>query len=201
MRPASVPAILFRTPRRASAARNASTRWRTKSGRLSGDSRNAFRTRGIHSARAECIPVARKACGEVPEGAAVIGKISTPRGEHVEPLIYYLYSPGRREEHTDPHIIAGWRHPAELEPPLREDGRRDFRRLTGLLNQPHAAMGTWGFARPVWHCSVPLKTRCCPTTNGRRSPAMSCTLPLRPRPAGGAHRPAHHRRLAAPGRR
>jgi hypothetical protein len=84
----------------------------------------------------------------------VIGKISAPRGEHVEPLIYYLYGPGRREEHTDPHIIAGWRHPAELEPPLREDGRRDFRRLLGLLNQPHAAMGTWGFARPVWHCSA-----------------------------------------------
>ena len=84
----------------------------------------------------------------------MIGKISAPRGEHVEPLIYYLYGPGRREEHTDPHIVAGWRHPAELEPPLREDGRRDFRRLFGLLNQPHAAMGTWGFARPVWHCSM-----------------------------------------------
>jgi len=85
---------------------------------------------------------------------AVIGKISAPRGERVEPLIYYLYGPGRREEHTDPHIVAGWRHPAELEPPLREDGRRDFRRLFGLLNQPHAAMGSWGFARPVWHCSM-----------------------------------------------
>jgi hypothetical protein len=84
----------------------------------------------------------------------VIGKISAPRGERVEPLIYYLYGPGRREEHTDPHIVSGWRHPAELEPPLREDGRRDFRRLAGLLNQPHAAMGRWGFARPVWHCSV-----------------------------------------------
>ena len=84
----------------------------------------------------------------------MIGKISTPRGERVEPLIYYLYGPGRREEHTDPHIVAGGRHPAELEPPLREDGRRDFRRLFGLLNQPHAAMGTWGFARPVWHCSM-----------------------------------------------
>jgi len=84
----------------------------------------------------------------------VIGKISAPRGEHVEPLIRYLYGPGRREEHTDPHIVAGWRHPAELEPPLRADGRRDFRRLTGLLNQPHAAMGTWGFDRPVWHCSM-----------------------------------------------
>ena len=37
---------------------------------------------------------------------------------------------------------------------MREDGRRDFRRLLGLLNQPHAAMGTWGLARPVWHCSM-----------------------------------------------
>jgi hypothetical protein len=84
----------------------------------------------------------------------MIGKITTPRGERVEPLIYYLYGPGRHEEHTDPHIVAGWRHPAELEPPLREDGARDFRRLLGLLNQPHAAMGERGFGRPVWHCSM-----------------------------------------------
>ena len=26
--------------------------------------------------------------------------------------------------------------------------------LTGLLNQPHAALGRRGYARPVWHCSV-----------------------------------------------
>ena len=84
----------------------------------------------------------------------MIGKITAPHGEHVEPLIRYLYGPGRREEHTDPHILAGWRHPAELEPPLRENGTRDFRKLTGLLNQPHAAMGSWGTARPVWHCSM-----------------------------------------------
>ena len=84
----------------------------------------------------------------------MIGKITAPRGERVEPLIHYLYGPGRREEHTDPHIVAGWRHPAELEPPLREDGKRDFRCLLGLLNQPHAALGTRGMARPVWHCSM-----------------------------------------------
>ena len=84
----------------------------------------------------------------------MIGKITEPRGERVEGLIYYLYGPGRHEEHTDPHIVVGWRHPAELEPPLRADGRRDFRRLLGLLNQPHAAMGKWGFRRPVWHCSM-----------------------------------------------
>jgi hypothetical protein len=84
----------------------------------------------------------------------VIGKISTPRGEHVEPLLYYLYGPGRHEEHTDPHIVAGWRHPAELEPPLRANGTRDFTKLTGLLKQPHAAVGDRGYARPVWHCAM-----------------------------------------------
>jgi hypothetical protein len=87
----------------------------------------------------------------LPGADLVIGKISVPRGERCEPLIRYLYGPGRHEEHTDPHIVAGWRHPAELEPPLRADGSRDFRRLFGLLNQPHAALGKWGFRRPVWH--------------------------------------------------
>ena len=83
----------------------------------------------------------------------MIGKISTPRGEHVEPLLYYLFGPGRHEEHTDPHIVAGWRHPADLEPPLRPDGKRDFTRLAGLL-QPQAALGKRAYARPVWHCSM-----------------------------------------------
>jgi hypothetical protein len=84
----------------------------------------------------------------------VIGKISTPRGEHVQPLLYYLFGPGRREEHTDPHIVAGWRHPADLEPPLQPDGKRDFTKLTGLLLQPQAAVGKRAYARPVWHCSM-----------------------------------------------
>ena len=84
----------------------------------------------------------------------MIGKISDPRGERAGGLIYYLFGPGRREEHTDPHLVAGWRHPAELEPPLRPDGSRDFRRLIGLLQQPHAALGPRGFSRPVWHCAV-----------------------------------------------
>ena len=84
----------------------------------------------------------------------MIGKISIPRGEHVEPLLYYLFGPGRHEEHTDPHIVAGWRHPADLEPPLRPDGKRDFAKLTGLLKQPQAALGERGYARPVWHCSM-----------------------------------------------
>jgi hypothetical protein len=83
----------------------------------------------------------------------VIGKVS-PRGCRVEPLIRYLYGPGRASEHTDPHIVAGWWTLAELEPLLQADGRRDFRRLSGLLRQPHDALGEAGHARPVWHCSV-----------------------------------------------
>ena len=83
----------------------------------------------------------------------MIGKVS-PHGERVAGLIYYLFGPGRSTEHTDLHIVAGWRHPAELEPALRDDGRRDFRHLNGLLLQPHAALGSRGSPRPVWHCSV-----------------------------------------------
>ena len=83
----------------------------------------------------------------------MIGKIC-PRGQDVAGLIRYLYGPGRREEHTDPHIIAGYRPPADLEPPLRADGSRDFRRLAGLLRLPHDALGTWGYATPVWHCPM-----------------------------------------------
>jgi hypothetical protein len=84
----------------------------------------------------------------------VIGKISTPRGEHIQPLLYYLFGPGRQEEHTDPHIVAGWRHPADLEPPLRADGKRDLTKLVGLLLQPQAALGKRAYPRPVWHCAM-----------------------------------------------
>lgn len=41
----------------------------------------------------------------------MIGKIGAPRGRRVEGLIYYLFGPGRRAEHTDPHIVAFSRVP------------------------------------------------------------------------------------------
>jgi hypothetical protein len=80
----------------------------------------------------------------------VIGKVL--RGERPGGLIYYLYGPGRHEEHTNPHIVAGWRDPAELEPPVRPDGHRDFRHLNGMLQQTLAALGAGVPKRPVWHC-------------------------------------------------
>ncbi len=82
----------------------------------------------------------------------VIGKVL--RGNNARRLLYYLYGPGRANEHTDPHLVAGFSDPAELEPERRPDGSRDFRRLAGLLEQPLAALAGPGYDRPVWHCAV-----------------------------------------------
>ncbi len=82
----------------------------------------------------------------------MIGKVL--RGRNARRLLYYLYGPGRANEHTDPHLVAGFGDPAELEPERRPDGTRDFRRLTGLLEQPLAAVAGPGYDKPVWHCAI-----------------------------------------------
>jgi hypothetical protein len=82
----------------------------------------------------------------------VIGKVI--RGANVRRLLYYLYGPGKVNEHTDPHLIAGFGDPAELEPERRRGTYRDFRRLSGLLNQPLAALNGDNYAKPVWHCAL-----------------------------------------------
>ena len=82
----------------------------------------------------------------------MIGKVL--RGRNVRRLLYYLYGPGQANEHTDPHLVAGFGDPAELEPERRPDGTRDFRRLAGLLEQPLAALAGPGYDKPVWHCAI-----------------------------------------------
>jgi hypothetical protein len=82
----------------------------------------------------------------------LIGKVL--RGRNIRRLLYYLYGPGKANEHTDPHLVAGFGDPAELEPERRPEGTRDFRRLTGLLEQPLAAVAGPGYDKPVWHCAV-----------------------------------------------
>ena len=62
-------------------------------------------------------------------GVPLIGKVL--RRTRAAGLIWYLYGPGRCQEHADPHLVAGWRDPAELEPALRADRTRDFRRPRG----------------------------------------------------------------------
>jgi hypothetical protein len=83
----------------------------------------------------------------------VIGRVLA-RGRRPGGLLYYLYGPGKDGGHVRPHLVAGWRHPAWLEPPRRPDGRRDFRYLTGLLTQPVALLGGRAPDQPVWHCAV-----------------------------------------------
>jgi hypothetical protein len=82
----------------------------------------------------------------------VIGKVV--HGTDAPRLVYYLYGPGKANEHTDPHLVAGFCDPADLEPGRRPGGSRDFRRLSGLLLQPLAALKGPGYAEPVWHCSI-----------------------------------------------
>jgi hypothetical protein len=92
--------------------------------------------------------MSRERNGSVP----VIGKAL--RGRNVRRLLYYLYGPGQVNEHTDPHLVAGFGDPAELEPERRPGGTRDFRRLTGLLEQPLVAVAGSGYDQPVWHCAI-----------------------------------------------
>ena len=82
----------------------------------------------------------------------MIGKVV--RGSNVGGLLRYLYGPGQANEHTDPHLVAGFGDPQELEPDRRADGSRDLRRLTELLLQPLALDPFGGPEKPVWHCSV-----------------------------------------------
>jgi hypothetical protein len=71
-------------------------------------------------------------------------------------LLRYLYGPGKKEEHTDPHLVAAWDGAGELgdlEPAVTASGKRDFRHLIELLEIPVRA-GRNPPRRPVWHCSL-----------------------------------------------
>ncbi|MEU8337883.1 relaxase [Micromonospora tulbaghiae] len=80
------------------------------------------------------------------------------RGSRVGGLLRYLWGPGKAEEHTNPHLVAAWDGAGpltELEPNVTVGGRRDFRTLTALLEQPVRA----GYRPPnkfVWHASMRL---------------------------------------------
>jgi hypothetical protein len=70
--------------------------------------------------------------------------------------LYYLFGPGKCEEHVNPHLVGAWNTAPpldQLQPPRDAAGRYDLRRLTDLLEQPVRAA-----IRPpqktVWHCSI-----------------------------------------------
>ncbi|WP_199742202.1 relaxase/mobilization nuclease domain-containing protein [Streptomyces triticirhizae] len=79
----------------------------------------------------------------------MIPKIST--GSRTIGLLVYLYGPGLREEHTDPHLVGGW-DPAAPDPGRDPDA--SLAALARLLDQPLAAAGTRRPTSHVWHCSI-----------------------------------------------
>lgn len=109
----------------------------------------------------------------------MIGRVVGP-GKDVAGLLYYLFGRGRRDEHVSPHLVAGWEHPASLEPPvhLGENGakRRDFRRLVGLLEQPVAAIGDRAPKLYVWHCVLRAAPQDPDLRDGAWSGIIACVM-------------------------
>ncbi|MFC9643502.1 relaxase/mobilization nuclease domain-containing protein [Streptomyces mirabilis] len=74
-------------------------------------------------------------------------------GSRTYGLLNYLFGPGRRDEHTDPHLVTSWM------PGLAPDPGRDLaatlKQLTDRLDLPVLALPkNRRPARHVWHCPV-----------------------------------------------
>ncbi|MCC2276184.1 relaxase/mobilization nuclease domain-containing protein [Streptomyces sp. ET3-23] len=81
----------------------------------------------------------------------MIPSVNEP-GERTIGLLAYLYGPGKREEHTDPHLVASF---DSMSPDPGRDPNATLKDLQQLLDQPVMALPK--HARPakhVWHTSV-----------------------------------------------
>lgn len=80
------------------------------------------------------------------------------RGERMGGLLSYLVGPGRSNEHTEPHLVAGdesvltWHDDAELDRPSALQVARH-------LDRPRAVYGTEVAGGSVWHCSLSLRAQ------------------------------------------
>jgi len=78
------------------------------------------------------------------------------RGTDLGGLMRYLAGPGRSNEHTDQHLVAGdpaimaWHHDAEL-------SRSAAEKIATELDDPRRAFGTEVSGGHVWHCSLSLR--------------------------------------------
>ncbi|MEU3747251.1 MULTISPECIES: relaxase/mobilization nuclease domain-containing protein [Streptomyces] len=74
------------------------------------------------------------------------------RGQRTLGLLYYLYGPGKYEEHTDPHLVASWDDNAP------DPGRHEaatLKQLQQLLDQPLENIdASERPTRHVWHLSI-----------------------------------------------
>ncbi|MBW1595923.1 relaxase/mobilization nuclease domain-containing protein [Streptomyces sp. JJ38] len=79
------------------------------------------------------------------------------RGSRTHGLLVYLYGPGRREEHTDAHLVGSWDGFAPdpgRDPGLDPDPKVTLARLTAALDLRVKQAGDRAPAKHVWHCSV-----------------------------------------------
>ncbi|MFJ8980179.1 relaxase/mobilization nuclease domain-containing protein [Streptomyces sp. NPDC102282] len=79
------------------------------------------------------------------------------RGSRTHGLLVYLYGPGRRDEHVDPHLVGSWDGFAP--DPGRDtspdpDPKVTLARLAAALDLRVKQAGTKAPAEHVWHCSV-----------------------------------------------
>ncbi|MFC8719673.1 relaxase/mobilization nuclease domain-containing protein [Kitasatospora sp. NPDC057198] len=79
------------------------------------------------------------------------------RGSRTHGLLAYLYGPGKRDEHTDPHLVGSWDGFAP--DPGRDTGadadpKATMTRLAAALDLRVKQAGTAAPAQHVWHCSV-----------------------------------------------
>lgn len=83
----------------------------------------------------------------------MIPKVS--RGDRASGLLAYLVGPGRANEHTDPHLVAGdpavmaWHDDNEL-------SRMSAMEIARHLDRPRKAFGVEVKGGHVWHCSLSL---------------------------------------------
>jgi hypothetical protein len=74
-------------------------------------------------------------------------------GSRTYGLLNYLYGPGRREEHTDPHLVASWMPGLAPDPGRNPDAT--IKQLTDRLDLPVLALPKDRRpAQHVWHCPV-----------------------------------------------
>lgn len=74
------------------------------------------------------------------------------QGADTAGLLAYLFGPGDRDEHTDPHIVAAW-DPA-LPCPARAPDRMTLSALALILDAPVEALRGPKPAEHVWHASI-----------------------------------------------
>ncbi|MFB7482684.1 mobilization protein [Streptomyces anulatus] len=74
------------------------------------------------------------------------------QGADTAGLLAYLFGPGDRDEHTDPHIVAAW--DPDLPCPARTPDRMTLSALGLLLDAPVDALRGPKPAEHVWHVSV-----------------------------------------------